>query len=67
MPREKPLFRVNLDRLDERYPNKEALSFNEIAVYFGCSLSSARRKFKYNKTISGIAKATVARALSEET
>ena len=66
MPREKPLFRVNLDRLDEKYPDREALSFKDIANYLGCSLSTARRRFKYNKNIGGIAKATVARTLSEE-
>lgn len=66
MPREKPLFRINLDRLDERYPYREALSFQDVADYLGCSICTAKRKFKYNKLIGGIAKATVARALSEE-
>lgn len=66
MPREKPLFRANLDRLDAKYPDGEVLSFKQIADYLNCSISTAKRKFKYNKLIGGIAKATVARALSEE-
>lgn len=66
MPREKPLFRANLDRLDARFPNKEVLSFEEIADFFGFSKRSAQRKFKYNRIIGGIAKTTIARALSEE-
>lgn len=66
MPRERPLFRVNLDRLDEKFPDSEVLSYQQIADYINKSLSTVKRKFTYNKKIGGVAKATVARALSEE-
>ncbi|MEE1219541.1 MAG: hypothetical protein U0L20_06430 [Ruminococcus sp.] len=68
MPREKPMFRVNLDRLDARYPNKEALSYSDIADFFGYSYRSASRKWqsKYNSACGGVPKVTIARVLSEE-
>lgn len=35
MAREKPLFRDNLDRLDDAFPDKEVLQYRDIAKYLG--------------------------------
>lgn len=68
MPREKPLFRSNLDRLDEKYPNKESLTYADLADFFGYSYRSAFRKWqdKYNKACNGVPKATIASVMSGE-
>jgi AraC-like DNA-binding protein len=66
MPREKPLFRENLDRLDVKFPDKEVLQYADIAQYLGVSKSTVQRHFKkeYNKKLHGISKSVVASALS---
>ena len=66
MPREKPLFRINLDRIDAAFPDKEVLSLSDIATYTGKSLRTITRKYKINKEIGGISKATLANRLSQE-
>lgn len=66
MPREKPLFRDNLDRLDVAFPNKEILKYQDIADYLGVSKVTVKRKFQkdYNKKLGGISKAVLASILS---
>lgn len=64
MPREKPLFRVNLDRLDAAYPGKEILSIRDVADYMGVSVKSVQRRKWYDKTVCGIPKTKLASLLS---
>lgn len=54
MPREKPLFRENLDRLDEKFPNKEVLSFKEVSEFCGLSILTIKRRGWYNPKFHGI-------------
>lgn len=67
MPREKPLFRTNLDRLDERFPDREALKYDEIASILGRSRRFVTKHYQqyYNKNLAGISKSVLARILSE--
>jgi AraC-like DNA-binding protein len=66
MAREKPLFRVNLDRLDAAFPNKEVLSLKDIADFTGKSVRTITRKFKTNPDIGGISKTVLANRLAQE-
>ncbi|MBC8586084.1 hypothetical protein [Youxingia wuxianensis] len=65
MPREKEAYRDNLERLCEAFPDKEALTYIEIARFLGKSPTTIRRAFRdiYKQGI-GITKATLARKLS---
>ncbi len=65
MPREKPLFRENLDRLDRKFPDVEVLRYNDIAEYLGISVRTAKRHYQkyYNKKICGISKTVFANDL----
>ena len=66
MAREKELFRINLNRLDERFPGKEVLKYDEIAEYMGRSkrfVFEHYRKF-YNKNLAGVSKTVIAKELS---
>ncbi len=67
MPREKPLFRDNLERIDAQFPNREALRYDDLTKLFGYSHRTAVRKWSkfYNKACSGVPKTTVARVMSE--
>lgn len=68
MPREKALFRDNLDRLDKKFPNKESLTYKDLAELFGYTYKSAFRKWQkqYNKTCNGVPKSVVASIMSGE-
>lgn len=65
MAREKDGYRDNLERVNELIPDKEVLSYKDICSLFGCSLSTAKRKWSdlYNKRIGGVPKTAVARAM----
>ena len=63
MPREKPAFRDNLDRLDEAFPDRELLSVTEVARYLGKSSQTVAKRFPFRRGL-GISKATLARELS---
>ena len=66
MPKEKELFRVNLDRLDRRFPDKEVLKYADIADYLGRTTRFVQEHYHqhYNKDLAGISKTVVARMLS---
>lgn len=66
MPREKPLFRENLDRLDKKFPDVEVLRYADISEYLGISLRTAKTHYQkyYNKQICGISKTVLANILS---
>lgn len=65
MPREKELYRFNLDRLDT-FTDGEVLSYEQLAKFLGKSKSTIQRHWKkhYNKVTGGISKAIIARELS---
>lgn len=48
MPREKPLFRDNLQRLDEFFPTKEMLNVSEVANFLGKDRRTARKRFNFD-------------------
>ena len=64
MAREKTDYRAMLEQLNTRFPEKEFLKPDEIAIFCGCSRRTVDRKFKdsYVKGI-GLAKCTLARLL----
>lgn len=66
MAREKPLFRNNLDRLDEAFPNREVLKYKDIADITGLSLRTVKKYYQkhYKKELGGISKAVLASLLS---
>lgn len=63
MPREKELFRVNLDRIDSKFPNQELLSYNDISDYTKMSLSFVKQHFKDLRVAGGVPKCNLARFL----
>lgn len=66
MPREKELYRENLDRLDERFPGRDVLKYAEIAEVTGRSLRFVQKHFKkhYSPELAGVSKTVLARILS---
>ena len=62
MPREKEAYRDNLERLCEKFPDKELLNVSEVVKFLGVSRRYVEKAypFKGNK----ISKATLARILS---
>lgn len=49
MPREKELFRDNLERLDKAFPNKEILDLAEVANYLGVCRRTLVKHLKIKK------------------
>ena len=55
MPREKELFRDNLQRLEEKFPEKELFNVKEVANYCGIDQRTAKNLFTFkNNFISKI-------------
>lgn len=48
MSREKDGFREMMERLNERYPDRELLSISETARFLGVARDTARRHIKFN-------------------
>ena len=65
MAREKEGFREQLERLDEKFPERETLKYKEICELFGYSESTAKRHWKpfYNSKCGGVPKRKIAREL----
>ena len=63
MPREKELFRDNLARLDERFPDKEWLGLIEIRDYTGIKDNRTILK-RFGITKAGTSKVKLASLLS---
>ena len=62
MPREKEGFRDNLERLNEKFPDKELLSRCDVADFLGIHRTTVARWFNFS--VHGyISKVTLARAL----
>lgn len=53
MPREKELFRDNLVRLDEVFPNQELIKLADAAAFCGLSVCTARNDKKFPKQFVG--------------
>ena len=67
MPREKECFRDNLERLDEKFPDKETLSMSEAAAYIGISMTTLWRhseRYHIDPVTKRVSKTQLARALS---
>ncbi len=63
MGREKEDFRDNLERLEEKFPDKEMLSAREVADYLGLDIRTVRKYFPIKPHV-GITKVALARAMS---
>lgn len=66
MSREKECYRDNLQRIDEKFPDKELLNMKEVAAYLGVSRRTMTRHSKeYGFNERGqVTKVKLARALS---
>ena len=63
MPREKPSYRDNLERLDEAFPDKELLTITDVSNFIGICRRVTKEMFSFN-TYNYISKATLAREMS---
>lgn len=65
MAREKEGYRDCLERLDQKYPDKEVLKYADLMVLFSRSRATIIRSWAqyYNKAVGGIPKTTVARIM----
>ena len=62
MPREKELYRENLARIDESFPNREILSQKDCAEFLGLDRKTVKRRYGVSR--DGITKVQFARLLS---
>lgn len=62
MAREKEAYRDNLERIHERYPDKEFLTVSDVSSFLGCCRAWCKRNFPFKGNY--ISKATLARELS---
>ena len=60
MPREKSGYRQNLEFLNERFPNKDALTITEVAMFLGRTTRTVRKYISFNR-MGLITKADLAR------
>lgn len=63
MPKELETYRINLDRLDEAYPNKNVLSISDVVRYTGLNYRTVKKFFPFTKGL-GVSKITVAKILA---
>lgn len=66
MPREKESYRDNLERLNERYPDKELLTVTDVANFLGICRQRAKAMLPFKEIggAPGVTKASLARFLS---
>ena len=62
MAREKEAYRDNLERINERFPEKELLTKTDVATFLGVSTKFVSKYYQFKNNY--ISKATLARALS---
>lgn len=62
MPREKQDFRPYLERLDEKFPDKEIITQKECAAFLGLAPRTVKKRYQIGK--DGISKIKLARLLS---
>lgn len=63
MPREKESYRDNLERVHERFPDKECLTISDVQAFTGFGYRHVKKRFEFAKD-NTISKAKLARALS---
>lgn len=65
MAREKEGYRDCLERLDQKFPDKEILKYADLMVLFSRCRATIIRSWAqyYNKAVGGIPKTTVARVM----
>ena len=63
VPREKPLYRDNLERLDAAFPGRELIRKSEVAGWLGISKTTLRERFDLPPG-QYVSKVAIARALS---
>ena len=61
MPREKEDFRIILELINNKYPDKFLLSAKEVSEFLGISVRTVYRRFKFEG--QGISKVKLARLL----
>jgi response regulator of citrate/malate metabolism len=61
---EKPGYRDNLERINERFADHEMLTASEVAEFLGISHDTVRRRLKFNTVTKRISKADLARQIS---
>ena len=64
MGRERDGFRENMALLNSMFPDKAMLSASEVSEFTGLSLSTVRRKIRFNPTTKRVTKADLARQVS---
>ena len=64
MPREKECYRQHLERLDEKFPNRELLTQLEVAKYTGLCRQTVKKRYPFDKNTKRISKVVLARELS---
>lgn len=64
MAREKETYRSILDRLDERFPNRELISQKDFADFLGKSRFFIYNNFEDIKIIGGYPKTSIAKMLA---
>ena len=62
MPREKSGYRANLELLNKRFPDKEALNATEVAAFLGRSRQTVKKHIPFN-SMGLITKADLARVV----
>lgn len=68
--RETQTFRVQLELINSRYPNKDHLSIREVAAYDGVSENTAKKRYPFIKRTpnhtGGCSKVQLAKAKEEK-
>ena len=63
MSREKEDFRDNLERISQRFPGKEVLTYQEVCQYLGKTYKTVKKMFPDQKC-GGVPVVSLAKALS---
>lgn len=56
MPREKPAYRDNLERIKERFPDKELLSVSDVCEFCGKNYRTVKKLFEFKNNFISVAK-----------
>ena len=56
MPREKPAYRDNLERITERFPGKEMLTVKDVCAFCGLNNRTVKKLFEFNNNYISVAK-----------
>lgn len=56
MAREKPAYRDNLERISERFPNKEMLTVKDVSMFCGLNIKTVKKLFEFKNNYISVAK-----------